>query len=314
MNEVAHSEVQGVKMGSQDISYIPQKKVLGGNYKGGSKTASSITLMIQSLLPTLLFGQVPSKLNISGGTDVNKSPPSQSIKRIFQTLLSMMNIKFQFNIIKPGYYPMGGGEVELLVEPIKQFITPITLIKNTGITSIYIEFLLTHDKVNIKDEARSIIKDAKQIIKVCYPNINVENLKADVETRVVLSKKFKNCYGIIMHGYGENMFVDASYFPDDENLTIEQCAEYCSQNFVDNIKAGGCLDIHHQDQLLLYMALAKGKSQIRVGAAISDHTQAVIYILQKFLPQLKTSVMPQKEKDLIIYNIIEIEGIAYENK
>eukprot|EP00825_Cyclidium_porcatum_P001753 TRINITY_DN10807_c0_g1_i1.p2 TRINITY_DN10807_c0_g1~~TRINITY_DN10807_c0_g1_i1.p2 ORF type:complete len:114 (+),score=33.76 TRINITY_DN10807_c0_g1_i1:73-414(+) len=90
--------------------------------------------------------------------------------------------------------------------------------------------------------------------------------------------------------------------------------EYCSQNFVDNIKAGGCLDIHHQDQLLLYMALAKGKSQIRVGAAISDHTQAVIYILQKFLPQLKTSVMPQKEKDLIIYNIIEIEGIAYENK
>jgi len=40
------------------------------------------------------------------------------------------------------------------------------------------------------------------------------------------SKKFKNCYGVILHGYGANTYIDSSYFPDDPNLNVEDVIEY----------------------------------------------------------------------------------------
>lgn len=59
---------------------------------------------------------------------------------------------------------------------------------------------------------------------------------------------------------GDSTYIDASYVPFEDSETLEQCGEKCSNNFINNLKAGGCMDIMHQDQLLIYMALAKGKS------------------------------------------------------
>jgi RNA 3'-terminal phosphate cyclase len=44
------------------------------------------------------------------------------------------------------------------------------------------------------------------------------------------------------------------------------------------IKNGGCLDEHNQDQFLLFMGLGEGKSRIRIGEK-SDHTKSMLYVL-----------------------------------
>ena len=46
------------------------------------------------------------------------------------------------------------------------------------------------------------------------------------------------------------------------------------------------LDEHHQDQLLIYAALANGRSELLVGEELSLHTHSLIYVLQKFIPEL----------------------------
>ena len=75
-----------------------------------------------------------------------------------------------------------------------------------------------------------------------------------------------------------------------------------------NLDHGGCLDEHHQDQLLILMALANGTSQIRVGKELTEHTESVFYILKYFIPNLQIKVEDAKEGDLE-FKIIEIVGI-----
>lgn len=225
-----------------------------------------------------------------------------------------MSVEFQYNVTKQGYYPQGGGQAELSVSPIKDFISPINLTKRSPINKIFIEYLLTREDVKTKDATKSMMKDVRVVVKSLHPEVDADKIEVEVETRLVTSKKFKECYGIILHGYGDSTFIDASYYADDETLGVDEISEKCSQLFADNLKAGGCVDIHHQDQLLIYMALAKGKSQILVGNVLSEHTQGVFYILRKFIPNISINVIPQLEEKKVTANIIEIEGIGLAKK
>ncbi len=47
---------------------------------------------------------------------MNKSPPSHSVKNILKPLLEKMNVNFTMNILREGYYPKGGGQIELIIE------------------------------------------------------------------------------------------------------------------------------------------------------------------------------------------------------
>ena len=70
-----------------------------------------------------------------------------------------------------------------------------------------------------------------------------------------------------------------------------------------------CLDEHTVDHLIIFMALAKGVSKIKVGK-ISLHTETAIEIVKKFLNNVKIKVIPGEDKKNIT-NVIEIEGIGY---
>lgn len=61
-------------------------------------------------------------------------------------------------------------------------------------------------------------------------------------------------------------------------------------------------DEHHQDQLLIYMALAHGTSRLLVGE-LSLHTESLLYVLQSFLPTLQFS-----HED----SILSVHGVGYE--
>lgn len=63
-----------------------------------------------------------------------------------------------------------------------------------------------------------------------------------------------------------------------------------------------CFDEHHQDQLLVYMALANGVSELFIGEEISLHTQSLIYVMQKFIPDLEIT---HEE------GMLKIQGISY---
>lgn len=121
--------------------------------------------------------------------------------------------------------------------------------------------------------------------------------------------KDKEFYQLVFHAFGDknSSFFDCSYYPEDnEKINIEKALENSLEKLENYIKGQSCLDEHNQDQLLIYMALAKGISQIKIGNFITEHTYAAIYVIKQFLPKSRIEI---KENVNDNGKIIEIEGI-----
>lgn len=73
------------------------------------------------------------------------------------------------------------------------------------------------------------------------------------------------------------------------------------------MNSGSCVDPNVQDQLIIFMALAKGVSRMRCTLPLTMHTKTAIYIAE-LLTEAKFTVIEENSTA-----IIECAGIAYEN-
>lgn len=125
--KICNARVEGLKVGSTEIKFFPSN-VQNKRLNEDIGTAGSISLIIQVLVPTISLSKKSLHLSITGGTDVPWSPTSNYTKYVLREAYSRMGIRFSMKIKKRGYYPKGGGVIELEVFPSEK-IKPIILSK-----------------------------------------------------------------------------------------------------------------------------------------------------------------------------------------
>lgn len=59
----------------------------------------------------------------------------------------------------------------------------------------------------------------------------------------------------------------------------EDTGKKAGDELLNAIKEGACVDEHSQDQIIILMALAKGKSRVKVGT-VSLHTKTAIFVVE----------------------------------
>ena len=109
-------ELAGDALGATEINFLPGP-IRGGKYRFEVGTAGSIALVLQAALPVALRADGPSRLQISGGTDVKMAPTVEYLRLVFLPLVEAMGAKVRLESVHHGYYPRGGGEVDLAVTP-----------------------------------------------------------------------------------------------------------------------------------------------------------------------------------------------------
>ena len=70
---ISGGEIKGLKPRSREISYRPGSP-RGGSYRFAVGTAGSLTLLLQCLSPIMAYADGSTKLNLTGGTDVQWAP------------------------------------------------------------------------------------------------------------------------------------------------------------------------------------------------------------------------------------------------
>jgi RNA 3'-phosphate cyclase len=110
------AEIRGLDMNSTDITFVPGK-VKGGRYHIDTRTAGSVTLILQTLLPVGLHSDTPLELRIKGGTAVPFSPTIGYFSYVFKPVLQMAGISLEIETKHHGFFPKGGGEVFVRVQP-----------------------------------------------------------------------------------------------------------------------------------------------------------------------------------------------------
>ena len=111
---VSHAEV-----GSTMLEFTPGR-VSGGVYDFDIGTAGSTTLVLQTLIPALLFADQPSAVTVTGGTHNPKAPPAEFLQQAYCRVLADMGADVEVEIERYGFYPAGGGSVSASIWPCGQ--------------------------------------------------------------------------------------------------------------------------------------------------------------------------------------------------
>jgi len=295
--------------GSMPSNTVPLFQRPGVDTTIDLRTAGSCTLCVQCILPYLLCLKSPSRIRIIGGTTVMKSPSFDYFYRIFlPTLNSIMGtgrgkegaVKAWLNC--PGYYPRGGGCIEIEVNPLSLSSSsatkfPTFSIGQRGAIS-RVEAIL-----NIPHELKNSIPEFKQKIS---QDMDIRN----IEVRTV---PFASVEYFV---YCESSQMGFSHLVEGKRVTapqVHQAIDTVQQEFKEFMKTDGAVDQHLQDQLIIYMALAKWNddndtkndksssnnkvSTIKTCSPLTDHTTSAIHVAQLFSPDKWTFQLVPSSND-----------------
>jgi RNA 3'-terminal phosphate cyclase (ATP) len=117
--QVGEAAVEGAQIGSGALTFVPHS-LRAGQYSFAIGTAGSTTLVLQTvLLPLALAGEA-STVVIEGGTHNPAAPPFDFMQHAFLPLLRRMGAEVELELVRPGFYPAGGGRIRATIAPAKR--------------------------------------------------------------------------------------------------------------------------------------------------------------------------------------------------
>lgn len=124
--DISGAEVQGAELNSQALSFTPGP-VRAGDYSFNVGTAGSCTLVLQTVWPALLMADAPSRLKLGGGTHNPMAPPFHFLERSYAPLMRKLGANVELTLGRLGFYPAGGGEIEVTISPAREHLQPFDL-------------------------------------------------------------------------------------------------------------------------------------------------------------------------------------------
>jgi len=319
---VCNGKLTGCKVDSNEIEYLPEHlNIKTGSYECDIGSAGSIGLVIQQILPCIIFGKEKTVINMKGGTIVSHSPSTVYIRDVLIDILKFYGFNFSVETSRHGIFPIGGGYCKIEVEPVKE-LKPVEFTKRGLLKSVLIKLVYSQN-MNNEGRVETILKDIQKEMKKL---IN-KHLKDYTEEQLEEIKIITDTYKINITKGGHTMFIENILYFENTRITFEYLySEKKFKNITENEYNGKiisvaedvlldnfiCLDEFTVDHLIIFSALANGKSILHIGE-VSKHTITALTVIQSFLPKFKFNIIPQESKVLKdkINNIIEIEGIAF---
>lgn len=277
MAAICAGQVEGDRLGSTEVSLDPGGGARPGDYsfdiaaaaKGGS--AGSVTLLAQSLILPLVLAGGRSRLTLKGGTHVRWSPPFEYLNSVFLPRLAEMGIRSRCRLKAWGFYPAGGGEIELEVEGISadtslhaQRWTERGQLVRVGGTALAGN-LPAHIPQRMTDRSRSLLHDLGATFAVHPRRVTGASPGAGL---FLVAEYESTSAGFAAHGR--------------PGRPSERVAEEAVQALLGFHRSGAALDEHMGDQILLPLALAPGASEFTTTKR-SGHLTTNASIIGRFL-------------------------------
>ncbi len=117
--EVSQARVEGADLGSLQLRFCPGS-VRAGDYTFDVGSAGSATLVLQTVLPALLRAEGESNLTLRGGTHNPMAPPFDFLAKSYLPLVNRLGPMVEARLLRPGFYPAGGGEFRVRIQPARQ--------------------------------------------------------------------------------------------------------------------------------------------------------------------------------------------------
>ncbi len=300
LKQCTGAKTNPIELKSDHLIFYPGP-INKGKYTVDIGTAGSITLLLQSILLPSLFAPGKITFNITGGTCGKFQASTTYLDKILLPQLQRF-AKIECKTVKRGYFPTGGGQIEISITP--------KISSNKYSTT---EGLLTHIATNIP--LYNIKKFTFPSIIKCYINLARELEEKDVALRIKRSIEqtlrpssipiSTNIEYVTTSSIGgevvlaayistspENLIIIGSDIIIEKNISSEELGKQVAMKLLNSINSETCLDPYLTDQLLSFASLLPGSTLL--SEKITSHTLSNQEIITQFLPVKIQSSLPPK--------------------
>ncbi len=267
--QMCGAEVEGDRVGSSEVTFRP-KAVRPGSYRVDVGTAGAVTLVLQTLLPIAAQAGGEVLLDLTGGTCVAWSPTVGYFRNVLCWYLNRIGISVEVKVIRHGFYPKGGGRVQVKVKPGE--LGKVYFVERGGPEGIYAESIASEHL----RKARVAERQAEAFLK-SFPD-------AEVKVSYVETLSPGSCLHAWARYAGGTLGGDAL---GERGKRSEQVGREAAELLKVQIDSGAPLDEWMGDQILPFMALSAlhHKVEMEVRASqVTEHARTNIWVVEHFLP------------------------------
>jgi RNA 3'-terminal phosphate cyclase (ATP) len=282
---ITGAEVKGCFRESAELTFFPGK-VQAGSFSFDIGTAGSTSLVLQTIIPALVFSGQKSTITLSGGTHVPFSPSFHYLSEVFAHFLEHMGIHVRLSIDSYGFYPRGGGKIRAVISPVERLV-PLQLTRRGELIGFSGHSGVGNLPFSIAERQRN------SFVQRISAGIADLGRPPDVELLQVTTP-------------GKGTFIDsvARYEHSIAGFTglgamgkkAESVGEETAGEFLKYHRTGAALDHHMSDQIVLYLSLCSGESSFTTSV-ITDHLITNIWAIGLFHDvRYSLKAAPQKSK------------------
>lgn len=268
---IGGAQYKGGAIGSSTLVFEPGR-VKSGNYSFAIGTAGATGLVLHTVaLPLALSGTSTSRVTITGGTHVAHSPSFHFNQTTWSGYWKHVGLGITLEMIRPGFYPRGGGEIMATIEPCAT-LRGLTLTSSPEITTAGGFAAVTGLPDSIAREMARRLKHRMAMAGI-DSHIVEENWS---EGRG--SGPGAVCGVVFRQQTVPAVFVGLGERGKPGGVVADEAADEALR-FREN---GGVVDPHSADQLVLTLAFAKQASEFRTSE-VTRHLLTNIETIRRFV-------------------------------
>jgi RNA 3'-terminal phosphate cyclase (ATP) len=309
--DATDAEVTGCSVGSKSFEFkakLSPKDLVNRNIKVKAESVSSILLVFQAVLPFLLFAGddkgSPITITIQGGTNVSYSLSFEYLDQVLLPSLERFGIKVERKLEFRGWShgPPQIGSAKFAITPIR----PGQKIKESSRPNEH----GTITKIDVSIVVPKYLQDPLKKALLFEIGLVFE----DVEANFVVvddSRHAARMYTLLVAHTSTGLRFGRDWLYDEKskNKSLDYLCTKIAQKVVDEldveVRKGGLVDEYLQDQLIVFQALAEGRSVVpgsfeaissngehvdRMDEPFGDgstHTTTARWVASQLLPQVK---------------------------
>jgi RNA 3'-terminal phosphate cyclase (ATP) len=280
---LCEAEVEGAEVGSTQITFVPGK-MRPGRYRLDVGTAGSVTLVLQACLLASARCHEEMRFEIVGGTNVRWSPSIDFYRRLLFPKLASLGFHAQIVEMRRGFYPEGGGSVEVRFQAPEEVI-PMLLSERGRLLGVegvcFTQNLPEHVCQRIGQAVR------KELLGLTVSLTPERSSGPSTGAGVFLMARYENSV----------LGVDSL---GERGVPAEQVGSLAAKALKLEMDGLGTLDVHAADQLIIYLALAEKPSSFYVRE-VTSHLRTQMDLVRRFLGVRVESVKTEAAVEVKIF-------------
>ena len=294
LEELCGVSADGAELGSTRLEF-ESRKILPKNLNIDIGTAGSVSLVLQSVLLPCMFSEKRVHIKIHGGTDTSWSIPFNFFSEIILPQIRRYCEKIDAKLISRGYYPKGGGYIEIVIAPrffaekflsyhdfisaVKNAVPKINLVEQGNLIHIKGISYASMDLQDAQVAERQASSAKSYLSKLGYP----------VNIRLEYSDTLSTGSGIVLWAVFSKNKDDVDFMNPivlgadslgEKGKRAEIVGKEAAEKLEKEIISKAPVDSHTADNLIPFIGLFGGAIMV---SEITNHTLTNIYTAERFL-------------------------------